>query len=199
MTDKDVLNERQRTKRPPFELQRVHLHPGDFSDVDTTHARHDHLGCLPSFSRAVIHIQNDELAFARAPGAEQAPTLEQADVAALEAAALENRARRWDGDGGLVPGISLHRVGGHTPGLQVVRVNTRQGWAELASDSAHFDENRTSSNPFPIFENEDEVVAAYERCEELAANNQLVLAGHDPHTRVRARWRGLEDVLVPAE
>src|SRR3546814_13401787 len=46
-----------------------------------------------------------------------------------------------DGDAEIAPGISVHRVGGHTAGMQVVRVNTARGWVVLASDASHFYEH----------------------------------------------------------
>ena len=55
-----------------------------------------------------------------------------------------------DGDVELAPGLSLHRVGGHTDGLQVVRVHTEVGWIVLASDATHYYENFTAGRPFPI-------------------------------------------------
>jgi glyoxylase-like metal-dependent hydrolase (beta-lactamase superfamily II) len=48
------------------------------------------------------------------------------------------------------PGITLHRVGGHTRGLQIVRVHTRRGWVVLAADAAHFYANWQQRRPFPI-------------------------------------------------
>jgi hypothetical protein len=37
----------------------------------------------------------------------------------------------------LAPGITLHPVGGHAPGMQFVRVHTRRGWVVLASLREH--------------------------------------------------------------
>ena len=33
------------------------------------------------------------------------------------------------------PLVTLHRVGGHSMGMQVVRVRTRRGWVVVASDA----------------------------------------------------------------
>ena len=60
------------------------------------------------------------------------------------------RVRFHDGDAELFPGISVHLIGGHTMGLQVVRVATRRGWVVLASDASHFYANMEQTRPFPI-------------------------------------------------
>ena len=46
-----------------------------------------------------------------------------------------------DGDGEVAPGITVHKIGGHSRGLQCVRVMTAGGPVVLASDSSHFYEN----------------------------------------------------------
>ena len=53
-----------------------------------------------------------------------------------------------DGVVELAPGITLHPTGGHSAGLQFVRVHTRRGWVVLASDVTHFYENLETQRPF---------------------------------------------------
>jgi hypothetical protein len=43
-----------------------------------------------------------------------------------------------DGDEEIQPGLSVHLIGGHTMGIQSVRVMTRNGWLVLASDASHY-------------------------------------------------------------
>ncbi len=80
----------------------------------------------------------------------------------------------------LAPGITLHQVGGHTAGLQVVRVRTQRGWVVLASDAAHFYANWHQRRPFPIVENVSDYLAAYDTIEKLASSPDHVIPGHDP-------------------
>ena len=47
------------------------------------------------------------------------------DVVGVVRRVYDGRVRFHDGDTELHPGISLHLIGGHTMGLQVVRVATR--------------------------------------------------------------------------
>jgi glyoxylase-like metal-dependent hydrolase (beta-lactamase superfamily II) len=107
----------------------------------------------------------------------------------LEAVGLvySGRVRFHDGDVELFPGISLHRVGGHTGGLQVVRVATERGPLVLASDAFHFSENRKRRAPFPLVYHVGEMLDGFIRCEELAEGREdLLVAGHDPE--VCRRW-----------
>jgi glyoxylase-like metal-dependent hydrolase (beta-lactamase superfamily II) len=85
-----------------------------------------------------------------------------------------------DGESELAPGLTLHRVGGHTRGLQVVRAHTRRGWVVLASDAAHFYANWQQRRPFPIVDDIPRYLAALDRIEALADSPRHVIPGHDP-------------------
>ena len=61
---------------------------------------------------------------------------------------LPRRVKLYNGPAELAPGISLHPVGGHTPGMQFVRVHTKRGWVVLASDVSHYYENMETGRPF---------------------------------------------------
>src|SRR3546814_9912076 len=97
----------------------------------------------------------------------------------------------------LAPGISLHHVGGHTDGLQVVRVWTRRGWVVLASDAAHLYENKERINPFPIVFSVGDMLDGFRTLDALAASPRHVVPGHDPLVMQRypAPSRELEGVV----
>jgi glyoxylase-like metal-dependent hydrolase (beta-lactamase superfamily II) len=59
------------------------------------------------------------------------------DVVAMVRRLYNGRVVFHDGDEEIAPGVSVHHVGGHTMGMQIVRVNTRRGAVVLASDSSH--------------------------------------------------------------
>jgi len=88
--------------------------------------------------------------------------------------------RFHDGDTELYPGISLHLIGGHTMGLQVVRIATRGGWLVLASDASHFYANMEQARPFPIVWSVAEMIDGYARLRQLAASPRHIIPGHDP-------------------
>ena len=84
------------------------------------------------------------------------------------------------GDDELAPGLTVHRVGGHTDGLQVVRVRTDIGWLVLASDATHYYENFEAERPFPIVFDIGAMLEAFDTLQRLADRPELVVPGHDP-------------------
>ena len=49
----------------------------------------------------------------------------------------------------IAPGITLHLIGGHSGGIQSIRVPTERGWVVLAGDATHLWGNIRQRNPFP--------------------------------------------------
>jgi glyoxylase-like metal-dependent hydrolase (beta-lactamase superfamily II) len=106
--------------------------------------------------------------------------------------------RFHDGDVELFPGISLHLIGGHTMGLQVVRVATRRGWVVLASDASHFYANMEQIRPFPIVWSVADMVDGYAKLRSLADSPAHIIPGHDPLVMQRypAPSKALEGIAV---
>ena len=111
---------------------------------------------------------------------------------------FEGRVRFHDGWSDIAPGLSVHHVGGHTNGLQVVRVRTRRGWLVLASDASHFYANMDQERPFPIVYNLGDMLAGYRTLDALAESHEHVIPGHDPLVlqRYPAAAKGLEGWVV---
>ena len=97
------------------------------------------------------------------------------------------RVRFADGDATLFPGISVHRVPGHSPGLQCVRVETARGAVVLASDATHYYANMETGNPYLIVVDIAATMRSWERLRELADSEAHIVPGHDP--LVMARYR----------
>jgi len=108
------------------------------------------------------------------------------------------RAVFHDGEDEIVPGVSVHHIGGHSKGLQCVRVNTRRGHVVLAADAAHLYAHLESGRVFPITYNVAEVVEGYETLRKLATSREHVVPGHDPLVLARypAAKPGLEGWIV---
>jgi glyoxylase-like metal-dependent hydrolase (beta-lactamase superfamily II) len=139
-------------------------------------------------------LQDDEMAFctgrAMCHGLMRAP-FEAGDVQAMVGKLFAGRVVYHDGDAELAPGLSVHTVGGHTRGLQVVRVATARGWVVLASDAAHFYANWQQRRPFPIVDSVSAYLDAYDTIERLASSPDHVIPGHDP--LVLARYPAARD------
>ena len=106
-----------------------------------THLHYDHVGNFELFPAATLHLQEREMHYATGRYMCQEcfrGAFEVEDVVGMVRQVYAGRVRFHDGDAELFPGVSLHLIGGHTMGLQVVRVATRRGWVVLASDASHF-------------------------------------------------------------
>ena len=152
-------------------------------DVIITHLHYDHAGNLDRFPAARFHVQDSEVAFATGrcmcePFLRHAYDVE--DVVQLVRHVYAGRVVFHQGDVELRPGLSLHRIGGHTDGLQVVRVHTQRGWVVLASDAAHYAANFERRSPFPIVYHVGDMLRGYDRLRALATSDDHVVAGHDP-------------------
>ncbi|MDE3077655.1 MAG: N-acyl homoserine lactonase family protein, partial [Chloroflexota bacterium] len=98
---------------------------------------------------------------------------------------LRGRIRWVNGDAEVAPGITVHLVGGHTAGMQVVRVATAKGQVVLASDASHYYENIERDRPFRAVHTVPLAYAAFDRVNELAGHPELIVAGHDPLVMAR--------------
>ena len=76
--------------------------------------------------------------------------------------------------------MTVHLVGGHTRGLQVVRVKTRRGSVVLASDASHYYANLEGDRPFPIVVDVQEMLEGFALVRSLASTSGHVIPGHDP-------------------
>jgi glyoxylase-like metal-dependent hydrolase (beta-lactamase superfamily II) len=173
----------------------------DVKDVVITHLHYDHVGNWALFPAATFHLQDDEMAYATGRLMAQAffsQAYEVDEVVAMVREVYKGRVRFHDGDAELAPGFSLHRVAGHTRGLQVVRVRTRAGWMVLASDASHLYANMNERRPFPIVWDVPRMVAGYARLAELADAPELIVPGHDPLVmrRYPAASAGLDGIAV---
>jgi glyoxylase-like metal-dependent hydrolase (beta-lactamase superfamily II) len=99
-----------------------------------------------------------------------------------------------DGDDEIAPGITVHKIGGHTNGLQSVRVNTRRGPVVLAADASHLYKHIEQGRVFPVVYNVGDLLEGYRRIKRLAPSMNHIVPGHDPLVRQRypAAKPGLE-------
>lgn len=161
----------------------------DAEAVDTviiTHLHYDHAGTLNRFPNATFHLQASEMAFATGPcmchGALKMPYSVE-HIVDMVRHVYSGRVIFHEGDGLVAPGVEVAEIGGHSRGLQSVRVKTARGWLVLASDASHYYENFVGGKPFPIVENVEAMYAGFARIQTLASGLDMVIPGHDPLVR----------------
>ena len=175
--------------RSPGEgLKAIGVDPAKVEDVIVSHMHYDHSGNHDLFPAARYHLQDREMIYCtgRLMGhtALRHP-FDEEDVVAMVQKLFRGRLVFHDGDDEFAPGLSLHRVGGHSMGLQMLRVKTRRGWVVLASDASHFYANMEQGRPFPVVYSVAETLEGYRRAYSLASSCEHVIPGHDPQVLER--------------
>jgi glyoxylase-like metal-dependent hydrolase (beta-lactamase superfamily II) len=174
---------REHLRCPATGLRLLGVDCSKVQDVVITHLHYDHVGNFDLFPAAALHLQDLEMRYAtgRHMGdARFSGAYDVEDVVGMVRRAYAGRVRFHEGDAEISPGVSLHLIGGHTMGLQVVRVRTRRGWLVLASDASHFYANMEQQRPFPIVWSVEDMVEGYRRLRELADSPAHIIPGHDP-------------------
>ena len=168
---------------PAASLAPLGLRPEDITKVIVTHLHYDHAGGLHLFPNAKLHMQAAEMAYATGPCMCH-DTLRMPFTAGHICEAItrlySGQVIFHNGDGEIAEGVSVHCIGGHSRGLQVVRVRTASGWMVLASDAAHFYENLMLRKPFPIVVDLEDMLAGFDTLIDLASKPELIVPGHDP-------------------
>lgn len=152
---------RSLTINPVDAMERFGVRADSIRDVVVTHLHYDHAGNLDRFPNAIpssgpgdevcdrsLHVQQFIASsfFSRRRDADGAPRIQRSRCIS-----------RWLW--GIAPGVTLHHVGGHSDGLQVVRIETGRGPVVLASDASHCYGNMHRGNPFPVLYNVGDVCA----------------------------------------
>lgn len=179
----------RRLVRSPVEsLAALGVDAASVRDVVITHLHYDHVGNFGLFPNARFHLQDREMAFATGRPMTHAfmrAAYEVEDIVGMVRAVHAGRVVFHDGDAPIAPGIEVHRIGGHTRGLQAVRVATGRGAVVLASDASHYYESLEQGRIFAILDSAADVLEGYRRLRELAARPELIVPGHDPEVMRR--------------
>ncbi len=173
---------------PADGLRMIGIDAATVADVIVTHLHFDHAGTLEHFPKARFHLQEQEMQYATGPCMAHAYcsgayTVDH--VVEMVRHVYERRVVFHSGDADVAPGVSVHHIGGHTMGIQAVRVRTRRGWVVLASDASHFYDNFEGMDPFPIVHNVEAMLRGFERLGALADGPSHIIPGHDPLVMAR--------------
>ncbi|MEJ1978694.1 MAG: N-acyl homoserine lactonase family protein [Acetobacteraceae bacterium] len=181
----EVAKRRGRTflRCPAETLGMLGIDANAVNDVILTHLHNDHAGNYAKFPNARFHLQEAEMAYVtgkymRYPCCGRA--YEPEEVVGMVRMNFQGRIEFYDGDAELADGISIHRTGGHTAGLQFVRVRTRRGWLVLASDASHYYENLRDRRPFRLAFHVGQMLDAFRALERQATSSDHIIPGHDP-------------------
>jgi glyoxylase-like metal-dependent hydrolase (beta-lactamase superfamily II) len=179
---------RQLLMRPSAGLKLLGIDAATLKNVILTHLHYDHAGTLDDFPAATFHVQDAEPAYAtgrcmchkvlRQP-------YDVEDVVTFVRKVYADRVVFHDGTAELAPGLSLHLVGGHSDGLQIVRVWTQRGWVVLASDATHLYGNIDRKIPFPAVYSVGDMMEGFNIVRALADSEDHIVPGHDPQVMQR--------------
>jgi glyoxylase-like metal-dependent hydrolase (beta-lactamase superfamily II) len=164
-------------------LRSIGIEPALVRDVIVTHMHYDHIGNAELFPQATYHVQDAEMQYCTGRCMCDRVVSDVYDVETVTAMVRKVYNRRvqfHDGEAELAPGLSVHKVGGHTRGLQVVRVFTRRGWLVLASDASHLYANMQQARPFPVVDSVPDMLQGYRTLRRLADSADHIIPGHDP-------------------
>jgi glyoxylase-like metal-dependent hydrolase (beta-lactamase superfamily II) len=183
--DRKAAEERGRTllRLPEEGLALLGESAASIRNVIVTHMHYDHAGTCTSFPAATFHLQDREMSYATGRYMGQRcmnHAYSVLDVLRLVEFVYAGRVTFHDGDTELAPGLQLCLIGGHTLGLQAVRVHTARGWVVLASDASHYYRNIEERRPFPIVLDVGKMVDGWSRLNALADSPDHVIPGHDP-------------------
>jgi len=179
---------RELLRSPGDGLKLIGIDPAKVIDVIVTHMHYDHVGNLDLFPDATFHIQDREMHFCT--GRCMCHPLMSApfdvdDVVGMVRHVFAGRVTFHDGVSELAPGLSLHHIGGHTMGLQCVRVITRRGPVVLASDAAHLYAHMDQGRAFPVVHDVAAMLEGHKTLRQLAASPAHIIPGHDPEVMRR--------------
>lgn len=173
----------------PLELLGVlGFSPEDVPVLVLSHLHYDHTGFLGAYPNARIYVQASELDFWEGPYSSRGAYVHlrpDQDLGELRALVDAGRVELLTGDKEVARGITVHLVGGHTVGTQVMRVETPEGPVVLASDASHFYANVEDDRPYGAVHQLDLMYAAFDTLYELAGDRGVIVPGHDPRVPER--------------
>lgn len=164
-------------------LARIGVEASQIKRVVITHVNFDHVSGIELFPKALFYVQEKEFNFwIKDPVAKKPPFLMYSDPVGNDyLARLEGTERLVlvKGDEEILPGIELLLSPGHTPGLQVVAVNTAKGTAIVGSDCGHIFKNYETEIPSCFIVDLVAWMKTYEKVKAKVSSLNLLFPGHD--------------------
>ena len=158
-------------------LDSIGLEPGSVDAVVLSHLHFDHAGGASLFPKSELIVQQDEYAYAHHPASFFASFYYQKN--------FDLPGYRWrllDGDTELVPGVTVLRTDGHTPGHQSLLVELPgAGPVILAGDCAYWQEHIDKERVPGVVWNPTLALHSLKRLKTLARLTRgRIFPSHDP-------------------
>jgi glyoxylase-like metal-dependent hydrolase (beta-lactamase superfamily II) len=182
MSDEEI---RKRTlfnvESPENQLGKIGVDPKDVKTLVVTHLHGDHFSAFDLYPNATFYIQRKDIEFfAGANVKNKALIFAVSNIAEVVRLNYSGRVRPVDCDEEIAPGLSLVLVGAHTPGSQIVAVETSKGTAVICGDLVdlyrNIEENIHGGLTFDVLQ----CYTAFEKVKRLASSPDLIIPGHDP-------------------
>lgn len=164
-------------EKTPNALAKGGVDPLKVTHVFLTHFHYDHCGYVELFRNAtVVYSRNGFLdGFPRSvPKAVIAPLMED----------WPKRLRLTEDREEVLPGVTLHRVGGHSYDSHIIYVDTARGKAAICGDNVYMYANIEENRPIGWADPKETLPIL----EAIRKEADLILPGHDP--RVFERYPG---------
>jgi glyoxylase-like metal-dependent hydrolase (beta-lactamase superfamily II) len=166
---------------PSAALAALGIAPGEVGRIILSHLHYDHFGVPERYPNARFVVQYDDVAYFAGTGRAQAygKLADPASIDAIDGLRAAGRLELVDGDRTLEPGLSVVRVGGHTPGSQVIAIDHGSRPLVLACDASHFYANEATRTPSSMIYHYEEYQRGFATIARLAAGGRW-FPGHDP-------------------
>jgi len=158
-------------------LESIGLEPSDVDMVVLSHLHFDHAGGAELFPASELIVQQDEYAYAHYPAAFFAPLYYRKN--------FDLPGYRWrliEGDAELVPGVTVVRSEGHTPGHQSLLVQLPEtGPVILAGDCCYWQRSIDEEIPPGVVWDPTRAMHSIKRLKTLARlTGGRIFPSHDP-------------------
>src|SRR6266702_4320416 len=159
-------------------LDSLALEPKDVDMVVLSHLHFDHAGGAALFTSSELVVQQDEYAYGHYPAAFFASFYYRKN--------FDLPGYRWrllDGDAELVPGVTVLRSDGHTPGHQSLLVQPPEsGPVILAGDSCYWQEHIDKERVPGVVWNPTQALHSIKKLKTISRlTGARIFPGHDPN------------------
>lgn len=169
-------------------LSRIDVRPDDINAIILTHLNNDHFVEPEIYPNCIFYIQRKEFEFwtedvQRFDAIFAPPFLRGHPVVHIEPLQklnLQKRVRFLDGDIEVYPGVHSIWCGAHTPGSQLVTVQTARGIVLCCGDFIYTYRNLEDRIPIGVFTNLIEWLIGVGKIELMGLPKESIVPGHDP-------------------